>query len=64
MLVQRVIRNHEAGTASLIINAESASAVPELLALADDLKLRSTMRTDGPIHYLNDPQGNGEPVVS
>lgn len=57
MLTQRVYRNAD-GTAYLVVQAEVA-AVPELLGLADELALRSTVTTEGPIHLLNDPAGNG-----
>lgn len=52
-LSQRVYRNAD-NSAYLVIQAET-SAVPELLALADELDQRSTMTTQGPIHLLNDP---------
>lgn len=61
MLTQRVIHNPD-GTAALVITAEPV-AVPELVALAEELNLRSTIQTEGPIHILNDPAGNGTPSV-
>ncbi len=57
MLTQRVYRNAD-GSAYLVVQADVA-AVPELLGLADELALRSTVQTEGPIHLLNDPAGNG-----
>jgi hypothetical protein len=61
MLVQRLIRNIPKNTAALIIEADDLAAIPELLGLADELNLRSTIRTEGTIHHLNDPAGNGDP---
>lgn len=57
MISQRLIYNAD-GSADLLIRAEPA-ALAELIGLAEELNLRSTVRTEGPIHRLNDPQGNG-----
>lgn len=57
MLVQRFQHNPD-GSADLIVSADEAG-MPELIGLADELNLRSTVRTEGPIHVLNDPAGNG-----
>lgn len=57
MITQRMNYNAD-GSAVLMIQAEPVS-VPELIGLAEELNLRSTVRTDAPIHRLNDPQGNG-----
>lgn len=57
MLTQR-ITYHADGTASLKIDAEAVSLV-ELQGLAEELNLRSTVITEGPIHLLNDPAGSG-----
>jgi hypothetical protein len=37
-------------------------SMPELIGLADELSLRSTVVTEGPIHILNDPADNGPGV--
>lgn len=51
--------NYQAdGSAVLMIAADPVS-LAELIGLAEELGLRSTVRTEGPIHRLNDPQGNG-----
>lgn len=60
MLTQRITYNAD-GTASLTVAAEPVS-VPELIGLADELALRSTVITNGPIHILNDPSENGPGV--
>lgn len=57
MLSQRVYRNQD-GSAYLVVTA-AESAVLELLGLADELNLRSTVTTEGPIHLMNDPAENG-----
>lgn len=61
MLTQRIVHNPD-DSACLIITAQP-QAVPELLGLASELGLRSTIQTEGPIHILNDPAGNGTPNV-
>lgn len=60
MLTQRITYNAD-GTAVLTVKAEAVS-MPELIGLADELNLRSTVITDGPIHILNDPNENGPGV--
>lgn len=57
VLTQRVIRKAD-GSSQLVIDAEP-QALAELLGLADELNLRSTVTTEGPIHILNDPMENG-----
>lgn len=56
MLTQRVHRNSD-GSSQLVIDATPES-LAELLGLADELDLRSTVRTEGTIHWLNDPAEN------
>jgi hypothetical protein len=57
MLTQRLQYNPD-GSADLIVSADEAGML-ELLGLAEELNLRSTVRTEGPIHILSDPAGNG-----
>jgi hypothetical protein len=56
MISQRVVY-HADGSADLTVHAEPI-ALAELVGLAEELNLRSTVRTESPIHHLNDPQGN------
>lgn len=58
MLTQRVIITDQGSKGQLYITCE-AGGLAELLALADELELRSTITTEGTIHHLNDPAGNG-----
>lgn len=59
MLTQRLYHNPDE-TADLVIRADREGVV-ELVGLAEELKLRISVRTEAPIHRLNDPQGNGTP---
>jgi hypothetical protein len=56
MLTQRLIRV-EGRQTTLVITAGSVDEA-ELLGLAEELGLRSTVNTEGTIHHLNDPAGN------
>lgn len=60
MISQRLNYNAD-GSADLVIHAETPGLV-ELIGLAEELKLRSTVETQGPIHRLNDPT-QGTPSV-
>jgi hypothetical protein len=60
MLTQRLETTVPAQSGTLIITAEPG-ALAELEGLADELNLRSNIRTEGTIHHLNDPAGNGDP---
>lgn len=57
MLTQRLTYNAD-GSADLVVRAEPAS-LAEIIGLAEELELRSTVTTEAPIHRLNDPAGNG-----
>jgi hypothetical protein len=57
MLTQR-LHNNPDGSSVLVIQADPAGKA-ELIGLADELDLRSSVTTEGTIHHLNDPAGNG-----
>lgn len=61
MLTQRLVQ-HSDGSADLLIHAEPIGA-PELIGLADELNLRSTIRTEGTIHILTNPQDGTTPNI-
>lgn len=62
MLSQRLEINQATNSGMLTITAAVGdSAMAELVGLADELNLRATIRTEGTIHHLNDPAGNGDP---
>lgn len=59
MLTQRLTINKD-GSGALTITAPAAGRA-ELEALADELNLRASVYTEGTIHHLADPAGNGDP---
>lgn len=58
MITQRLIHKPD-GSVTLIINAEPAS-VAEVVELARELDMRSTVTTEGPIHYMTHPHPRSE----
>jgi hypothetical protein len=52
MLEQRMHYNAN-GSGDLVIHADPVALV-ELAGLAEELNLRSTVKTEPPIHYLNE----------
>jgi len=51
MLTQRLVHN-AGGGATLVIEADAAG-IGELIGLAEELKLRSTVTTEGDLHVLS-----------